>query len=164
MAPTQMTFNCQVMSCQDEHTQATLSLIGGTYPDFNPIVAMDTESHILRCPKGGLKQAVLLSDVIARGDTRNHFVKIASVDGSLHIGAAYSQWGENTAVCPVEIVAGESRAFGLNAKYMGEAVTHAPGEHVDIIIPEDMGGPIHVRAVDNDHWLAVIMPIALSRI
>lgn len=162
MQPTQLTFNCEVMRFEDAHTVATLNLIGGNYPDYSPIVAMKSTACVMRFPQAVLKQSILLSDVIARGE-RHHAVSLKFSDNEVQIGATYSEWGENVAVCPVEIVAGQPRTLWVNAKYLGDVVAHAPGDFVDIVTQLGEGSPIHLRAVGEDRWLAVVMPMAAPR-
>lgn len=139
-----------------DHTLLRVSLIDGEYPDYRRVIP--TEKGIeLKVEKEKLLRALRRMSVIS--SERYNGVVLTVAAGRIVLNSTNPDVGEANDEIEIDYQ-GEERSVGYNVTYLADAVEVVDEERVLLEVGEGMK-PGVVRAVGNDDYLCIVMPLKL---
>ncbi|TYO97670.1 DNA polymerase III beta subunit [Geothermobacter ehrlichii] len=137
-------------------TTIVMRLIDGEFPDYNRVIPQDQEIRA-RIPRDtffhALRRMAILSSEKSRG------VKLSLTEGKLEISSSNPELGDAREDFEVDY-AGQEIAIGFNARYLLDILQVQDADEISLQIRDNMS-PGMIRPVDDDNFLAVVMPMRL---
>lgn len=139
-----------------DDTIVTMRLVDGEFPDYSRVIPKDQDIRA-RIPRDNffhaLKRMAILSSEKSRG------VKLTLAEGRLEISSSNPDLGDAREDMAIDY-AGQDIAIGFNARYLLDILQVHKGEEIELQIRDNMS-PGMIRPVDDQNFLAVVMPMRL---
>ena len=145
-----------VLILKTDHTLLRVSLIDGDYPDYRRVIPVEKGIE-LKVEKEKLLRALRRMSVIS--SERYNGVVLTVTAGRIVLNSTNPDVGEANDEIDIDYQ-GEERSVGYNVTYLTEAVEVVDEERILLEIGEGMK-PGVVRAVGNDDYLCIVMPLKL---
>jgi DNA polymerase-3 subunit beta len=139
-----------------DHTMLKVSLIDGDYPDYRRVIPAD-KGFVVDVDKNKFLHAIRRMGVIS--SERYNGVIMTLCEDKMILNSNNPDVGEADDEIDV-LYAGEKRSVGYNITYLSDAVDVIDEDMVAFEVGEGMKPGI-VRAVGNDNYFCIVMPLKL---
>ncbi|PKL36455.1 DNA polymerase III subunit beta [Candidatus Peregrinibacteria bacterium HGW-Peregrinibacteria-1] len=133
-------------------------LIDGQFPDYNKIISNESKT-VFKVKVEDISLVVKRVSLFAREN--NNSVKLnVEGDGKLLVKSEETKVGEEKGEVLIEST-GENNSIALNAQYLLDVLSYIGDDKVEIKL-NDRTSPAHIKPVDRDNYLYIIMPLKVS--
>lgn len=139
-----------------DKTIVVMRLVDGEFPDYNRVIPKQNE-YVAKIKRNdflhSLKRMSILSNEKSKG------IKISLKSNIIEISSSNPEFGDAREELEVEY-SGPELSIGYNARYIMDVLQNQDSEKIELYIKDNLSPGI-LKAVGDDDYLAVIMPMRL---